>query len=275
MSDPIVSPKWLHANISSVIVADVRSYLDGRWGLDAYRTGHILGAIFVDLETDLSTLDQSQPTLGRHPFPTPERFASAMGARGISACDTIVAYDDTGGAMAARLVWMWRALGRSAFLLDGGIQAWDGTLTAEVSLLPPCDCEFAPWPADHIIDADDAAVMAAAGRLIDARAASRFRGETNPIDTRLGHIPRARSAPWQANLDPATNRFLDAGTLRARYELLGANDRDPIAVSCGSGVTACHDLLAMQRAGVAHGVLFAAGWSGWTADPERPVETGD
>ncbi len=274
MSDPIVSPNWLHANIFSVIVTDVRSYLDGRLGLDAYRTGHILGAIFVDLETDLSTLDHSRPTLGRHPFPTPERFASAMGALGISAADTIVAYDDTGGAMAARLVWMWRALGRQAFLLDGGIQAWDGTLTAEVTHLPPCECEVASWPADHIIDADDAALIAAAGRLLDARAASRFRGEVNPIDTRLGHIPGARTAPWQDNLDSATNRFLDPGTLRARYEMLGANDSEPFAVSCGSGVTACHDLLAMQRAGFGHGILFAAGWSGWTADLERPVETG-
>ena len=275
MSDPIVSPNWLSSHISSVIVADVRSYLDGRLGLDAYQTGHISGAIFIDLNDDLASFDPSQPTLGRHPLPTPQRFAAAMGNRGISHSDTIVAYDDMGGAMAARLVWMWRALGREAFLLDGGIQAWSGDLSVDAASRPICECDVAPWPQNQVIDADGAASLAAEGHLLDARVESRFLGHANPIDARLGHIPGARNAPWHGNLDPTTNRFLDAETLRGRYRALGVRNGQRTGVSCGSGVTACHDLLAMQRAGFSGGVLYSASWSGWTVDPDRPVEMGN
>ncbi len=275
LSDVIVSSNWLAANISSVVVCDVRSYLDSRVGRDAYSAGHISGAIFVDLDTDLSTIDPSQPRLGRHPFPTPEAFANSMAALGISDTNALVAYDDTGGAMASRLVWMWRILGRQAALLDGGIQAWSEPLTTDSTVRSPGECRVQNWPTERFVDIDTAAEMASHGQWLDARLPSRFRGDPNPIDARLGHMPGARNAPWQSNLAADSMTFLSPAELRTRYVALGVQVGEPVGVSCGSGVTACHDLLALERAGFGQGQLFAASWSGWVADPVRPVQTGD
>jgi len=174
--------------------------------------------------------------------------------------------------MAARLVWMLRATGHDAALLDGGIVAWDGPL--ETDTPPRQSATFAPvpWPADRIATADDAADRA--NVVIDARTRERYRGLDDPVDPRWGHVPGARSRPCRENL-AADGRFLAAEELRARFEALGVRPGTPVVSYCGSGVTACHNLLAMERAGVGEGRLFPGSWSQWSADDSRPVATGD
>ena len=174
--------------------------------------------------------------------------------------------------MAARLVWMLRATGHDAALLDGGIAAWDGPLETDTS--PRQTATFAPvaWPADRIATADDAADRA--NVVIDARTRERYLGLDDPVDPRWGHVPGARSLPSRENL-AADGRFLTADELRARFEVLGVRPGAPVVSYCGSGVTACHNLLAMERAGVGDGRLFPGSWSQWSADETRPVATGE
>lgn len=275
---PVVDADWViaqEASGRSLIVADVRWYLDGRSGRAAYDAGHIADAVFVDLDRDLAAAPAG--TDGRHPLPHPDKFAESMGALGIAEHSTIVAYDDNGGSMAARLVWLWRSLGRPAALLDGGLQAWPLPLVALPTSRPAVGCRTTPWPTGRLVDANGAAGLAGdpLATWLDARSADRFRGDPNPIDQRPGHIPGAVSAPWQGNLDPSTNRFLPPAQLRIRYEALGVVDGNEVGVSCGSGVTACHTLLALELAGFAPAVLYPASWSGWSADPDRPIATGE
>lgn len=258
----------------SVVVADVRWYLDGRSGRAAYEAGHIPGSVFIDLETVLAAAPGDGP--GRHPLPDPEVFAAGMWAAGISDDDLVVAYDDAGGSVAARLWWMLRVTGHTAAVLDGGIHAWTGDLETGA---PPARASgtftATPWPQDRIVDADDVARMIEEGTaVVDARAAERYRGEVEPIDPRAGHIPGARSAPWSDNLSPR-GTFLSAGELRATYETLGARRDRPVVAYCGSGVTACHDVLALTLAGFDDVRLYEGSWSDWCSDPERPAATGD
>jgi len=226
--------------------------------------------VFVDLDADLSA--PASARAGRHPLPEPEAFAAAMGALGIGDGDTVVAYDDDGGVMAARLVWMLRATGHDAALLDGGIAAWDGPLETETPPRPPATFAPVPWPAERIATADDAADRASV--VIDARTRERYLGLEDPVDPRWGHVPGARSLPCRENLAP-DGRFLAADDLRARFEALGVRAGTPVVSYCGSGVTACHNLLAMERAGVGDGRLFPGSWSQWSADERRPVATGE
>jgi len=196
-----------------------------------------------------------------------------MAALGIGDGDTVVAYDDDGGVMAARLVWMLRATGRDAALLDGGIAVWDGPL--ETDTPPRQPATFAPvaWPPDRIATADDAADRAHV--VIDARTRERYLGLDDPVDPRWGHVPGARSLPCRENLAP-DGRFLAAGDLRARFEALGARPGTTVVSYCGSGVTACHNLLAMERAGLGTGGCFPArGRSGapTIAARSRPATT--
>jgi thiosulfate/3-mercaptopyruvate sulfurtransferase len=251
------------------VIADVRAYLDGRSGRAAYDAGHIPGAVFVDLDEALA--DPPSPQRGRHPFPSPERFAAALGALGIGDDDTVVAYDDTGGIMAARLVWMLRAIGADAALLDGGIQAWDGPLETRPATRPPQTRTPRQWPTERLADIDEVAETTAP--LLDARAAERFRGEQEPLDPRAGHIPGATNVPTAANL-AADGRFLAPEELRARFAGAGLPaDEAPIAY-CGSGVSACHLLLAIEHAGLGMGRLYPGSWSQWSNDAERPAEKG-
>ena len=266
MLPPVVGAAWLQDHRDDVVVADVRWYLDGRSGRDAYARGHLPGAVFVDLDAVLAGPATREG--GRHPLPDPEAFARGMAALGIGDGDTVVAYDDDGGVMAARLVWMLRATGHEAALLDGGIAAWDGPLEAPTPPRPPAAFAPVPWPADRVATADDAADRA--NVVIDARTRERYLGLDDPVDPRWGHVPGARSE----NLAP-DGRFLAAGDLRARFEALGVEPGTPVVSYCGSGVTACHNLLAMERAGVGDGRLFPGSWSQWSADERRPVATGD
>jgi thiosulfate/3-mercaptopyruvate sulfurtransferase len=264
---PVVDVAWLRAHPEAV-VADVRYYLDGRSGRDAYDGGHIPGAIFVDLHAALS--DPPSPDRGRHPFPSPEAFAEALGALGIRDADPVVAYDDMGGTMAARLVWMLRAIGAPAALLDGGIPAWDGPLERDPVARPPVTRTPRPWPADRLADIDDVARVHAP--LLDARAGARFRGEHEPIDPVAGHVPAAVNAPLTGNTDES-GRFLPDQDLRSRFVALGVTDGGPVAAYCGSGVTATQTLLALRLAGFPDAALYPGSWSGWITDPSRPVAT--
>jgi thiosulfate/3-mercaptopyruvate sulfurtransferase len=271
---PIVDANWLVANRGEVVVADVRWYLDGRPGRAAYEAAHLPGAQFVDLDADLSAAKKGA-TAGRHPLPEPEAFADAMGRLGIGDDTTVVAYDDSGGGTAGRLVWMLRVLGRRAALLDGGLKSMPGEReVGRPRPVAPTSFTATPWPVAGIATADElAAHVAAGGIALDARPADRFRGENEVVDPRAGHVPGAASAPWTAALD-GTGRFRSSADLRAHFTALGANPETAVICYCGSGVSACADILATEAAGLPRPRLFVASWSGWSADPGRPIAVG-
>ena len=272
MIPPIVDAARLRNRREDVVVADVRWYLDDRDGRTAYDEGHVPGAVFVDLDADLAA--PGSPAEGRHPLPDPKDFATAMGRLGIGDGDTVVAYDDQGGVMAARLVWMLRAIGHDAALLDGGIDAYDGPLETDAPATTPKHFTPTPWPRDRVASIDDAA-DSAANVVLDARQRERYLGEPSPLDPRAGHIPGARSLPARDNIDGA-GRFLPVDELRRRLAAVGIDRRDtPVVSSCGSGVTACHNLLVIEHAGLGRGRLYPGSWSQWAADPERPAATGE
>lgn len=283
---PVVSPEWVLQNRERVVLADVRWYLDGRSGADAFRAGHVDGAVFVDMDTDLS--DHRQPAvLGRHPMPSPEHFAAAMTRLGIGDTTPVVAYDDSGGATAGRLVVMLRSIGHSAALLDGGLRAWPEVLASgdagghHSPSASKATAQFTAraWPADRFATADEVAAAVARGAgapvVLDARSSDRFRGDSEPIDPRQGHIPGARNAPWAANVHPDTGRFREPSALRAHYEALGVDAATGAICYCGSGVSACADVLGIELAGLGVPRLFVASWSGWSSDPARPAAVGD
>ena len=268
--NPFVDVDWLIAHRDSVAVADVRWYLDGRSGRAAYEAGHLPGAVFVELGTQLA--GPPSPAEGRHPLPDPERFARSMSELGIGDGDAVVAYDDAGGVIAARLVWMLRALDVAAALLDGGIQAFPGEL--ERGSPSPARASFTPrpWPAERLATLAD--VTAPGGALLlDARDGARYRGEHEPIDPRPGHIPGALSLPARENLD-ASGRLRPTRALRERFAEAGVSDGADVIAYCGSGLTACHDLLALELAGFGRGRLFPGSWSQYSSDPSRPAALG-
>jgi thiosulfate/3-mercaptopyruvate sulfurtransferase len=273
---PVVDAAFVAAHPDAVL-ADVRWYLDGRSGRDAYEQGHLPGAVFVDLDRHLAASDRPA-TEGRHPLPTPEAFASAMGAMGIADGSIVVAYDDTGGLTAGRLVTMLRMLGRDAALLDGGLMGWDGPIEQGPGPSPvAAPFTPVPWPEHRLATADDVAVVAAAGGVVlDARVHERFTGESAMIDPRPGHVPGARNAPWNAVLD-ADGHLLPPEQLRAHFAALGVTsaESDEAVTYCGSGVSACLNLIAMEHAGLAPARLYVASWSGWSADPARQAALGD
>jgi len=252
-------------------LVDVRWYLNRPdEGRRAYDAGHIPGAIFLDLDADLSAPEGP----GRHPLPDPASFARRMASRGIGTDASVVAYDDAGGTIAARLWWMLDALGhRDVAVLDGGIRAWIDAglpLSTEAVRLPPASLELArSWP--RTIDRTALRDRLGEIALLDARAPERYRGDVEPVDPAKGHIPTALSAPTSDNLGP-DGRFLDADALRERYAALA--DGRTVAVSCGSGTSACHDALAMRVAGLPDPLLYPGSFSDWSRSG-LPVATGD
>ena len=273
---PVVVDADTLRTLPDALLVDVRWYLDGRDGRAAYEQAHLPGAVWVDLEHQLAS-DDAPDTAGRHAFPDPDALAREMGRLGIGDDTVVVAYDDTGGLTAGRLVVMLRMLGRRAAMLDGGIAAW---LAAggdvEGGRVEPVPAAFTsrPWPADRLADADETAALAAGdGVVLDARARERFTGEVTQIDPRPGHVPGAVNAPWSAVLG-ADGRLRPVDELRAHFAALGVDGERPAVAYCGSGVSACANLIAMEHAGVGPARLFVASWSGWSADPERPAELG-
>jgi thiosulfate/3-mercaptopyruvate sulfurtransferase len=258
-------------------VVDVRWYL-GRQGAGrvAYDVGHVPAAIFLDLDTDLSD-ERGLGAPGRHPLPRPADFAARLGRRGMGSRHFVVAYDDVGGTIAARLWWMLDNLGHrgGVAVLDGGIGAWQAAghpLAHAEPHFPPEDLRLADeWT--RVIERGVLAARLGSLVLLDARAPERYRGEVEPIDPLAGHIPTAVSAPTADNLD-ADGRLRSAAELRQRYEDLGAGGGgNDVAVSCGSGTNACHNALAMRLAGLPDPILYAGSFSDWSRSG-MPVATG-
>ena len=273
----LISVAELAARLGSanLRVADVRWYL-GRagGGRAAYDAGHLPGALFVDLDDDLSD-PAGYGAPGRHPLPAPLVFRRRMEEKGISSTDLVVAYDDQGGAMAARLWWMLDNLGHrgGVAVLDGGIQAWTAT-GQPLSTASPTYARGALELDDHwsnVIARPELAARLGTLRVLDARAPERYRGEVEPIDPVAGHIPTALSAPTGANLD-AAGRFQSPVALRTRYSALVVAGQ-PVATYCGSGTTACHNVLAMRLAGLPDPILYVGSYSDWSRSG-MPVAVG-
>jgi thiosulfate/3-mercaptopyruvate sulfurtransferase len=268
--DPVVDHDWLRAHGDRVVLADVRWYLDGRSGRAAYESGHLPGAVFVDLNRVLA--GPASLAAGRHPLPDPGTFAAGLAELGVGDDDTVIAYDDAGGTIAARLVWLLRITGHDAALLDGGLPAYDGELDRADHRRSPAVFTPRPWPADRMAGIEE--TLAGAAVLLDARDRARFRGEVEPVDPRPGHIPGARSLPARENVD-AGQRLLPVPELRQRFAAVGVSQGTPVIAYCGSGVTACHTLLAMEHAGLGAGRLYPGSWSQYSSDPHRPAAVGD
>jgi len=273
---PLIDTDSLHALLEGAAAGDrPMSLLDVRWALDGstghgtYLEGHLPGAVYVDLDTELAA--PARPEAGRHPLPEPEDFAASLRRAGLTEGSTVVAYDDTNGAPAGRLVWMLRALGHDAAVLSGGLDAWDGELETGEVRPAPGDVTARPWPSSHIESADE--VAAGEALVVDARAPERYRGEVEPIDPRAGHVPGAVNLPFAGNLD-GSGRFMPPEELRRRFEAAGVSEDRETIVYCGSGVTATHDLLALESAGFTRLRLFPGSWSQWSADAARPATLG-
>lgn len=254
-----------------VVVCDVRFYLtDHDQGRREYDAAHIPGSLFVDLHTELAGGTGG----GRHPLPPVAEFVALLGRLGIGPGTTVVAYDSAGGAIAARLWWMLRSIGHTgAVVLDGGYQAWvDAGMATTADVAEPTRVAYPPVAAwSGIVGAEEVAECASLGAtVVDSRAPERFRGDHEPIDPRAGHVPGAINLFHGDNLGP-DGRHVDVDELVERFADIGPR---PI-VYCGSGVTACHNLLAMSLAGIAEARLYPGSWSDWSSDPNRPAAMGE
>jgi thiosulfate/3-mercaptopyruvate sulfurtransferase len=271
----LVTPQQLVAlqNERPVRLLDVRWRIDRPDGRPEYLGGHLPGAVYVDLDTELAA--HGRPEDGRHPLPSVAALQESARGWGLRNGDTVVVYDDLKNLSAARAWWLLRHAGvADVRLLDGSLRAWTGAgLPLESGDVRPQtgDVELA-YGALPTLDIDGAAAFPDQGVLLDARAGERYRGESEPVDARAGHIPRARNAPTTGNVGP-DGRFLASAALRARFAEVGVVDGVPVAAYCGSGVTAAHEAVALTLAGFAP-VLYPGSWSQWSNHP-RPVATGD
>jgi len=262
-----------------VLIVDCRKDLaDPAKGWRDYEAGHVPGAVFAELDTDLSDLSRQSQGLGRHPLPSAAAFSAVLGRWGWRPGLQMVAYDAASGALAAaRLWWLLRYTGqRAVAVLDGGFAAWQAVgLPAENAEPQRAATTVAVQfdPAQAVLD--HAALHAApAPLLLDARASPRYRGDTEPLDPVAGHVPGARNRPFADNL-AADGHFKSVAALKSDFlAVLGTRQPSEVVHMCGSGVTACHNLLAMEHAGLTGSRLYAPSWSGWVSDRSRPVATG-
>jgi thiosulfate/3-mercaptopyruvate sulfurtransferase len=269
----LISPEALAARlrVPDLRIADVRWYLgEPERGRQEYEAGHLPGAVFVDLDTDLAA--PSGP--GRHPLPEPSAFAERLGRLGFGSGDFIVAYDDVLGTIAARLWWMLDNLGHERVaLLDGGLKAWRAAglpVSTHIPSVAPRELRLADrWSS--VVDRDELMGRLDEVTLIDARAPERYRGEVEPVDPKAGHIPSAVNAPAKIALGP-DGRFIAPAELAERLRSVAPADR-PVVTSCGSGVTACHTALALRVAGLPEPLLYPGSFSDWSRS-ELPVAVG-
>lgn len=253
-------------------VLDIRYRLGGPPGRPVYAEGHVPGARYVDLDTELAGPPGAG---GRHPLPGPDVFAAAMRRAGVDAGRDVVVYDDWQGWGAARAWWLLRWAGHDRVrVLDGGLAAWRSAgHPLETGTPSAAQGTFTPDPGRMpVLTAGQAAALARSGLLLDARAAERYRGEVEPVDRVGGHIPGAVSAPTTENLT-GTGGFLPPAALRDRFTALGAGPGGEVGVYCGSGVSAAHEVLALAIAGIP-AALYVGSWSEWSSDETRPVATG-
>jgi thiosulfate/3-mercaptopyruvate sulfurtransferase len=278
--DALIDTRELDAvlrNVSAprLVLLDVRWRLGGPSPAELYASGHLPGAVSVDLDRDLAA-PVGDGRRGRHPLPEPGALQEALRRWGIDEESSVVAYDDADGSSAARAWWLLRWAGlRDVRVLDGGIAAWTAAglpLTTNMPAPEPTNVVVRPG-AMPVLDATGVAeLVARGGVLLDARVEPRYRGEVEPVDPVAGHIPGARSAPTSGNVD-ASGRFLSPKQLRERFAGLGVEPGQAVAAYCGSGVAAAQEVLALHLAGVP-ATLYAGSWSEWVADPSRPIETG-
>lgn len=267
-----------HLNDPHWVIFDCRFTLtDPEAGQHAYALGHIPGARYADLNKDLA--GPVTATSGRHPLPAPKELAEKLGRWGVDKTKQVVVYDASFGAMAARLWWLLHWLGhKSVAVLDGDLRRWERESRPITSELPDIvPTQFHPTLHEDLwVDGGhiERMVIDNAGLLIDARSEERFNGEVEPLDTAAGHVPGAINAPFEDNLE-MDGTFLSREALGERYRaLLGEKHPRSVVHMCGSGVTACHNLLAMEHAGLRGARLYAGSWSEWIRDPNHPIETG-
>lgn len=267
---------WIADGGRPVIVDCSFDLADPDDGEFAWSAVHVAGSFYLHLDRDLS--GEKTGLNGRHPLPERRAFAATLGRLGITPATQVIALDRQGGPYASRLWWMMRWMGHeAAAVLDGGLEAWraaGGTLDAELPVAQPAPPYPERAPLAGTIGAEALLAQLGRVRLVDARAGERFRGEVEPLDKVAGHIPGALHRFFKDNLSP-DGRFKPAQALRAEYEaLLGPDAAAQTIHQCGSGVTACHNLLAMEHAGLGGSRLYAGSWSEWSSDPARPVALG-
>lgn len=273
----LIDSQALYRQQAECVVLDCRfSLSDPTAGASAYREGHIPGALYADLERDLSA--PGGGGLGRHPLPEPRRLSATLSRLGVTPERQVVAYDDCGGVYASRLWWLLRWLGHECVaVLDGGMRAWRDAgypLTTKETMVHSASYPLKAPRSDLCVDTrfiEEEVVPHRQWLLLDARGPSRFQGQEEPIDRVAGHIPGAVNLPFKGNLDQQ-ERFLASDRLRERFLAVCA-DRDPARVihMCGSGVSACHNVLAMKVAGFPDARLYVGSWSAWISDPGRPI----
>lgn len=275
-NDVLIDALWLKRQLENT---DPPALLDVRWklgdsdGRRRYAEGHIPGAVYVDLDTELAA--PASEAAGRHPLPDVDALQSSARGWGLRHGQAVVVYDDNGGMSAARAWWLLRWAGvTNVRILDGALGAWRRAglpLQQGEREVAPGDVTLEPDQLP-VLDAEEAAELAATGVLLDARAQERYRGEHEPVDPRAGHIPGAVSAPTTDNL-ALDGRFLEPQALRRRFTALGADPYAQVGVYCGSGVTAAHEIVALRVAGI-EAAMFPGSWSAWSSDPDRPVAVG-
>ncbi|MFM1858954.1 MAG: hypothetical protein RL133_454 [Pseudomonadota bacterium] len=282
---PLITPQQLVNIPDDVLVIDVQHDLQDPFaGLRAYAAGHLPQAAFLSVAQDLADDSHEGPEGGRHPLPNPHHFCDRLAELGAREDTLLVAYDASGGVYASRFWWLARYVGHlKVAVLDGGLQAWvaeggqlqtsefkkarSGRLTPRPTLCPR-------WNAEMIESWIQSGALPDIAVLLDARSSARFRGDEEPLDPVAGHIPGAINRPYSENLQP-DGRFKAPSVLRAEFEAL-LNGQDPSAIvhSCGSGISACHNLVAMEAAGLHGSALYPGSWSEWCSNPKRPVATG-
>ncbi len=285
MNSPLISVAQLAQQIanapSSVLILDCRhDLMDHQLGIHAYRQGHIPGAQFLNMETDAAGVHTGAN--GRHPLPERAQFCEQLAHRGLNRDQTLVVYDSMGGQFAVRVWWMARWIGHAnVYLLDGGLPAWTHaghalqTHANQTTATKRGTLELAPSLVGWInAEQVEKTTRSKTGLLIDARAAARYRGETEPIDPVAGHIPGALNRFYQNNLG-ADGLFKPAVQLHQEFKaLIGNQLPSSVTHQCGSGVTACHNILSMEIAGLSGSNLYPGSWSEWCSDPKRAVEKG-